>query len=97
MAINRLMLRCEDCGEDVVIARLTVGDEVWSPSRTKVEEYAAWLEAHTGCLRPGGVLRVKLVSENDVQIEVRFLGSFDVTPDPAPSHEPIPAVFKPLV
>ena len=70
MAINRLMLRCRRCEEDIPIARLSVGMEgVWTPARTSADEYTAFLEKHSHCWiehdSDQAGLSCDLVAEND--------------------------------
>ena len=64
MADNRLSLKCRRCGESVVIARLSVGAPFWTPSRTPMEDYAIWLEKHSGC-ETAYALDVELDYENN--------------------------------
>lgn len=63
MANNRLLLECARCKATVSLARFSAGDDVWSPSRTPVDEYEAWLAEHSYCMRGLG-LKVRLVGEN---------------------------------
>ncbi len=62
MATNRLMLRCTVCGEDVVIARLSAGGDVWEPARQAPPVLEDFLSTHS---QHDYRLHVELVGESE--------------------------------
>lgn len=68
MANNRLLLKCRRCGDDVPIARLSAGSDVWSSARVTRDEFDAFLEKHTSCGDHEDSLSVELTSENTEQL-----------------------------